>query len=77
MGPQPQPQPQLVQPFRLKVDLGGIATKEYSIFVRAPELEPHFRIQFSVIPMEFARGVGVLPLRRRVNLWILRYRIGY
>ena len=32
-----------------KVDLGVMATKEYSTFPRAPELKPHHQMQFKAI----------------------------
>ena len=34
----------------VRVDLGVMTMKGYSTFPRSPELEPHHKMQFSVIP---------------------------
>ena len=46
-----------------RMDLGVMAMKGYSIFSKAPELEPKHQTHFSVIPRSLVKG-GVLPLSR-------------
>ena len=41
--------PYQLLPFRVRVNLGVMAMKEYSTLLRASEMEPHHRMQFSVI----------------------------
>ena len=53
--------PRQVLLLRVKVDIGVIAIKKYFIFLKAPGLDPHHRIQFSVIPGHLF-GLRVLPL---------------
>ena len=43
-------EPEKVLPLWVRVDLGVMAMKVYSTYLRAPELEPHHQMQFSVIP---------------------------
>ena len=40
-----------------------MAMKEYSTLPRAQELEPHFQVQFSVIPRTPLFGVGFILLQ--------------
>ena len=42
--------PSEILPFWITVNLGAMAMKGYSTFHRSPELEPHHKMQFSVIP---------------------------
>ena len=44
-----------VLPLRINVDLGMMATKGYSIFPISLELEPHYQMQFCVIPRTLIR----------------------
>ena len=39
-----------ILPHRFRVELEVIAIKKYSKHSRCPELEPHYQMQFSVIP---------------------------
>ena len=41
---------------QIRVNLGVIAIKGYSTFPRAPEIEPHHQVQFSVILRTLASG---------------------
>ena len=60
--------PQHMLPLRVRVDLGIMAIKEYSIFSKAPELEPHNQMQFCVICWTLI-GVGVLPLAENQSVY--------
>ena len=52
-----------ILPLRVRVDLGVImATKGLSTFHKAPELETHYKMQFSVISRTLIGRVGVLTL---------------
>ena len=63
--------PKQVLPLQFRVDLGVMAMKRYSTFFKSPELEPHFQMQFSVIPDTHFLVGGVLILKRRINQIIL------
>ena len=52
------------------VALGVMARKPYSIFPRSSELEPHYQMQFSVLPRTPLIG-WVQPLYRRYTQYIL------
>ena len=51
--------PQLLQ-FRSRVELGVMAMKEYSTFLKVPERESHDQIQLSIIPGESLECVLLL-----------------
>ena len=44
---------------------GPEPVKEYSTFLRAPELEPHHKMQFSVIPRTSLYGESFTSLQRK------------
>ena len=48
---------------RFRVDLGVMAIEECSTLLRAPELEPHHQMQFSVIPRTRFLGGDLLFYR--------------
>ena len=52
-----------VQPLQVRVDQRVMAMKEYSTFPKAPGLEPHYQMKFSVLPRTLI-GWEVLPLCR-------------
>ena len=56
---------------QVRVDLGVMAMKEYSTLSRTLEQEPHYQMQFSVIPRTPFFFEGVLPLCKRCNQYIL------
>ena len=43
-------EPKQVLTVRVRVDLGVMAMKVYSTFLKASGLKPHYQIQFNVIP---------------------------
>ena len=47
--------PQLVLPHRVRVDLGVMSMKGYSTFPKAPELEPHHQMGFSIMSRTYYR----------------------
>ena len=52
--------PEQILPLWFRLDLGVMAMKGYFTLPRAPELESHHHIQFSVIPrISFFGGVTV------------------
>ena len=48
--------PYLILPFRVKVDMRTIAIKEYSKLLKAPGVEPHQQMLFSVISRSVVVG---------------------
>ena len=42
--------PKQVLPLRVRVDLGVMAIKGYATHPRSPQLEPHYQMQFRIIP---------------------------
>ena len=55
--------PKQILPLYFRVDLGVMEMKSYFTLLRAPEVESHHQIQFSVIPRTPLLG-GVLPFCR-------------
>ena len=54
--------------FWVKVDLGVMAMKEYSMFPTSVGLEPHHQIQFCVIPQTPLEGGEHFTLLQRMQL---------
>ena len=48
---------------QIRENLGAMAMKKYSALFRSPEVEPHYHVQFEVIPKK-PLGEGLLPLQR-------------
>ena len=57
--------------FKMKVELGVMVMKGYSILPRFPELEPHCQMQFRVIPKILFIFGGVLILCRGYNQYLV------
>ena len=52
-----------VLPLQAKVNMGIIAMKRHSIFLRAPELDPYHQIQLHIILRIIFFGEGLIPMQ--------------
>ena len=57
-------------PFQVWVDLGIMAMKGYSTYLKSPKLKPHHQMQFNVISRTLIHGGG-LPLCRDSELQLI------
>ena len=56
-------------PLRVRLDLGVMAMKGYSILLKSPEMEHYYLMQFSIIPTTSILGWGHTLLLRRQSAY--------
>ena len=61
--------PKEVLPLRVRVELEVTVIKGYSTLPRSPQIEPHYQLEFSVMPRTSFFRVNLNPLNRVKSMY--------